>query len=379
MESGTLNLPQVMPSKERDRAAIVNDAQIPNAAPAYTIVAKAPCRADLAGSTLDLWPLYLFHPGGITLNFAVDIMAKCSISVHEDRTVRLVSEDTGREDRFSNINQLARARQYKHALAARLVKHFLPEVGFTLTTKCDSPVGGGLAGSSALTIAIAGALCKLTGRDMPYEQFRVLAQNVEAQTMHVPTGCQDYYPALYGGINAIHLKVEGVAREALPFVTRDVEQRFLLAYTGVPRKSGINNWEVFKAYVSNDKRVVKNCDHIAEISKAMYAAITKPDWSEVARLIREEWKFRRSNYANISSPLIDRLITVASKAGGRAAKVCGAGGGGCVVFMVKEGAKERVAQAIRMNGGQVLNCNVSHHGLIVEKVLLSNRATTGHA
>src|SRR4051795_945949 len=47
-----------------------------------TITAQAPCRADLAGSTLDLWPLYLFHPGAITLNFAVNIMASCKITVH---------------------------------------------------------------------------------------------------------------------------------------------------------------------------------------------------------------------------------------------------------------------------------------------------------
>jgi D-glycero-alpha-D-manno-heptose-7-phosphate kinase len=381
MESDTLIAPTQVEIAPRRGPAVTRIAQenLSSSAPSYTISAQAPCRADLAGSTLDLWPLYLFHPGGITLNFAVDIMAKCAITLHSDRSIKLISEDTGREDRFASIEQLSRARQYRHALAARLVKHFQPDVGFTLKTSCDSPVGGGLAGSSALTIAVAGALCRLVGRDMPYEQLRVMAQNVEAQTMHVPTGCQDYYPALYGGINAIHLKVDGVSREALPYVTRDVDDRFLLVYTGVPRKSGINNWEVFKAYVGGDKKVAKNFDHIAEISKAMYAAISKPDWTEVARLIREEWKFRRSNYANISTPLIDRLITVASKAGGRAAKVCGAGGGGCLILMVKDGAKERVAQAIRMNGGQVLNCNVAHTGLVVEKILLSSRAATGHA
>src|SRR5205814_3069115 len=80
----------------------------------------------------------------------------------------------------------------------------------------------------------------------------------------------------------------------------------------------------------------------------------------------EEWKFRRSNYANISTTLIDRLMAVASKTGGRAAKACGAGGGGCVVFMVREGAKERVAQALRMNGGTVLPCRVNPTGLRVE-------------
>jgi D-glycero-alpha-D-manno-heptose-7-phosphate kinase len=288
-------------SKEQENTVpIGKDAGMPSS-PSFTISAQAPCRAELAGSTLDLWPLYLFHPGAITLDFAVDSMAKCVITAYEHPSIRLISEDTGREDRFANIKQLSRARQYKHALAARLVKHFRPEMGFTMKTKCGSPVGAGVAGSSALTIAMAGALCRLVGCDMPYEQLRVMAQNVEAQTMHVPTGCQDYYPALYGGINAIHLKVDGVTREALPQVWREVNALFLLVYTGVPRKSQVNNWEVFKAYVSNDKKVVKNCDHIAEISKTMYAAITKPDWSDVARLIREERKFRRSNYQNIST------------------------------------------------------------------------------
>src|SRR5256885_8270274 len=40
-----------------------------------TVVAQAPCRADLAGSTLDIWPLYLFHPGAVTVNFAVNVLA----------------------------------------------------------------------------------------------------------------------------------------------------------------------------------------------------------------------------------------------------------------------------------------------------------------
>src|SRR4051812_18115396 len=152
-----------------------------------SVVATAPCRADLAGSTLDLWPLYLFHPGAITLNFAVNIMASCKITVDPGEGIRLVSRDTGREDRFTSLDQLCRARQYRHPLAARLARFFRPECGFTLETHCESPVGAGLAGSSALMIALTGALSRLVGRDMPIEQMRITAQNVEAQMMHVPT------------------------------------------------------------------------------------------------------------------------------------------------------------------------------------------------
>ena len=332
-----------------------------------TITSWAPCRADLAGSTLDLWPLYLFHPGAVTVNFALDIMATCRITPHDGEAIELTSEDTGRTDRFENIEQLCHSRQYRHPLAARLVAFFRPQRGFTLTTHCAAPIAAGLAGSSAMMIAVAGGLARLARREMSANRMRVLVQNVEAQLMHVPTGCQDYYPALFGGVNAVHLEVDGVVREELPIPPSEVDERFLLVYTGAPRKSGINNWEVFKAYVSGDKYVVKNFDHIAEISKAMYAALLATDWDDVARLLREEWKFRRSNYANISTPLIDRLMAVATKTGGRAAKACGAGGGGCVVLMVREGAKERVAQALRMNGGTVLPCRVTPTGLKVEE------------
>jgi D-glycero-alpha-D-manno-heptose-7-phosphate kinase len=181
----------------------------------------------------------------------------------------------------------------------------------------------------------------------------------------VPTGCQDYYPALYGGVSAIHLTMEGIQREALPVPQEMIDSQFLLVYTGMPRHSGINNWEVFKSHIAGDKKVVKNFAHISALSSAMHKAFLKLDWDEVARLIREDWKLRRSNYEKISTPLIDKLIAVAAKSGGRAAKVCGAGGGGCVIFMVKAGARERVVEALRMNGGQVLPSNLCAQGLVV--------------
>ncbi|HVZ18627.1 MAG TPA: hypothetical protein VG897_16015, partial [Terriglobales bacterium] len=215
-------------------------------------------------------------------------------------------------------------------------------------------------------IATTAALAKLTGQKMSHEEMRVIAQNVEAQLINVPTGCQDYYPALYGGASAIHLSPAGIKREAIEVPAREIDERFLIVYTGAPRQSGINNWEVFKAHINGDKKVVKNFETISEIAQGMHQALKKADWDEVAHLLREEWKLRRSNHEGISTPLIDRLIAVAAKTGGRAAKVCGAGGGGCVIFMVKDGARDRVVEALKINGGEVLPCRVSTDGLTVK-------------
>src|SRR5690349_10249690 len=85
------------------------------------ILAQAPCRADLAGSTMDLWPLYLFHPGAVTVNFAVSVLTTCRITPLPGKEIHLRSLDGRREERFASLEDLCRAKKYRHPLAARLV------------------------------------------------------------------------------------------------------------------------------------------------------------------------------------------------------------------------------------------------------------------
>src|SRR3954452_21590382 len=285
------------------------------------IVAQAPCRADLAGGTIDLWPLYLFHSGAMTVNFALNILTTCRITPLKGKRIHLRSIDTQKEEEFASFDQLRVAKKFRLPLAARLLQFFAPKEGVLVETDSESPAGAGISGSSALMIATTAALARFTNRHLTLEQMRVIAQNIEAQIIEVPTGCQDYYPALYGGVSAIHLNADGIYREAIPIVPDEIESRFVLAYTGAPRKSGINNWEVFKSHINGDRRVFRNFERIAAIAHSMHQALVASDWDGVARLLREEWKFRRSNAPGITTPLIDKLIAAASKNGGKAAKV----------------------------------------------------------
>jgi D-glycero-alpha-D-manno-heptose-7-phosphate kinase len=212
-------------------------------------------------------------------------------------------------------------------------------------------------------IATSAALAHFTGRKFSLEELRILAQNVEAQIIRVPTGCQDYYPALYGGVSAIHLQSDTILREGLKVDPEEIEVRFVLAYTGAPRQSGINNWEVFKAHINGDRHVFRNFEEIARIAREMRTALLEKKWAAVAGLLREEWKLRRTNAPGITTPLIDRLIAASLKQGGLAAKVCGAGGGGCVIFMVEKGARARVEKALTDAGGHILPLRVSRKGL----------------
>jgi len=333
------------------------------------ITAHAPCRADLAGGTVDLWPLYLFHPGALTLNFALEILTSCRITPLKGVRIELRSLDTGREDTYIDLAELNAGRKHQHSLAACVVSFFAPERGFRLETNSESPAGAGISGSSAMMIATCAALARFTGRDIGLEKLREIAQNIEAQIIGVPTGCQDYYPALYGGVSAIHLDPDGIHRAPVPVAPEEIEMRFLLAYTGAPRQSGINNWEVFQAHINGDRHVFRNFEKIVALARDMNQAFLRHDWEDVARLIREEWKLRRTNAPGITTPRIDKLVEVARKNGSRAAKVCGAGGGGCVLLMVEEGAKDRVSQALSEAGADMLPLKVAREGLRISNLV----------
>ena len=329
------------------------------------ITAKAPCRVDLAGGTLDIWPLYLYHPHAVTVNFAVNRYTSCTVQTRTDTRIVLRSRDLKSEEVFDSLAALQAAKKYKLPLAAYLVKFFAPIAGIEVETFSEAPAGAGISGSSSLMITLASALNKLTRRGYSLEQIREVAQNVEAQIIQVPTGCQDYYPAMYGGVSAIELRVDGLHRKAIPIDFEELNARTVLVYTGEPRNSGINNWEVTKAHIDGDKQVFQNFSKIAKIAVRMRAALESGDWQETGKLVREEWSHRRKNAPGITTPLIDSLIESTRKAGAMGAKVCGAGGGGCVFLLVEKGTKERVSELIVKQGVEVLPVTVAPRGVSV--------------
>jgi D-glycero-alpha-D-manno-heptose-7-phosphate kinase len=330
-----------------------------------TIHAKAPCRVDLAGGTLDIWPLYLFHENSVTVNFAVDRYTHARIEPRAGKKITIHSSDLNRNAAYDSFGHLMAAKKHPLPLAAEIVRFFRPEAGFHLETGSEAPAGAGISGSSALIIAATNAFNKWLNCGYSAEKLREISQNIEARLIRVPTGCQDYYPAIYGGVSAIELGCAGIRRVALKVTPTELEAHVVLAYTGEPRNSGINNWEVTKGHIDGNRRVHRNFVTIAHIATAMRGAVEKHDWTEAARLLRAEWSHRRKNAPGISTPLIDRLVSVTRSKGALGAKVCGAGGGGCVLFLVEPEARAAVSKLIEREGATVLPVKVARRGVEV--------------
>ena len=150
------------------------------------IETSAPTRIDLAGGTIDIWPLYLFHPGAQTLNAAISLRARAWIEPRPDERIELLSEDT---DRTVNLSFDQLRDDETLPLLGRLVHRFGVH-GIRLTTRGESPAGAGIAGSSALNVAVCGALAAHLGDERQPEALLEIAKDVEAQVIKVPTGLQ---------------------------------------------------------------------------------------------------------------------------------------------------------------------------------------------
>jgi D-glycero-alpha-D-manno-heptose-7-phosphate kinase len=324
------------------------------------VTASAPTRIDLAGGTIDIWPLYLFHDGASTLNAAISLRAHVEIADRAAGGIELRSVDTDRTVQANSWPELKGDGEL--SLLALLARHYRLEDA-TLTTRGESPAGAGIAGSSALTIAVCGALARWTGGSSDPEHLLQVAMNVECQTIRVPTGVQDYRPALYGGVAAIALGVEGIRRVAIDIDPRELEQRIVLAYTGAPRNSGTNNWDITKRHIDGDRHIFDCFERIRDTAAAMRAALERGDWDEVGRQIATEWENRKRLAPGVTTTTIDDLIARAMAAGATAAKVCGAGGGGCLFCYGPPCARAAIAAALAAGGARLLEYHIETEGL----------------
>jgi len=324
------------------------------------IATSAPTRIDLAGGTIDIWPLYLFHAGAQTLNAAISIRASALLESRVDTRIVIRSEDTGATVEADDWREL-RDRQELRLLC--LIVHFFEARGITLTTTSQSPAGAGIAGSSALNVAVCAALADFKRTHYDPEALLQVAMNIEAQAIGVPTGLQDYRPALYGGIAAVELEADGVRRVPLDVDLAELQQRITLCYTGEPRNSGTNNWEITKRHIDGDRYVFDCFERIRDTAAVMREALEKGNWDQVGSAIAQEWDNRKRLAPGVTTPAIDDLIARASAAGATAAKVCGAGGGGCLFCYGPPAARDAIRNALTVGGARLLDYTFERHGL----------------
>ena len=327
---------------------------------ARSVRARAWCRADLAGGTFDIWPLGLLHAGARTVNLAIDVQARVNFS---ERAAGFRLVQGGEALEASTATELAK-RPGGELLGLLAEQLEMPPVEIEVSS--DSPRGGGLGASSAIAVAaLAGGEAFLGKEPSPRRRLARVARDVEVALMRLPTGTQDQLAALHGGVSEIRYRPGRTSVRALNVDLAALGESLVLVYSGQSHFSAGNNWQVYRRRIEGDAQVIEAFDGIAAAATAMPAALEAGDLQEVGRLMSVEWSHRRNLAPEVSTTVVERLLSEASAAGAWGGKVCGAGGGGCLAFLASPEGVASVRERLTAAGGKVLEARPAVGGVDV--------------
>lgn len=336
------------------------------------IIARTPTRVDLGGGTLDLVPIHrlLKHP--ITVNIGVTLFAESEVSLSSSKNYEIISEDQEKSIKgsFAEVCASTSLPLLTAILAHAWSKELPPLI---IRTRAGSPAGAGMGGSSCLGVALFGSILKMRGEQeaIPWPEDQKIVsfvQDIETEVIRVPTGCQDYWGGLRGGINIIRFPPGGTQVKTLPASSmKRLNDELILCFSGKSRASGRNNWDIFKAAFDGDQNILSRLDGIGIVAHKLADAIQRGDYEQTLAHSEEEWQLRRQLWPQIVTSETEALDAAALKAGARFTRVCGAGGGGVMAVFAPQDKREDVIVALTKAGGRVLAGQIAERGLDIRK------------
>ncbi len=303
------------------------------------VEATAPCRADLVGGTLDIWPLGILHPGSLTVNLALPVTVR--VEVDDQAPVGEVRHAVGNGE-WRRLGPEARSGDLTAA-----VSFFLrPAGGVRVRVLEQAPVGSGLGGSSAYAVALARAVEMLAGVRRSQAQLVALLRDLEARVLGTPTGTQDHWAAVRGGCLALHLEAGGERVERLEVSGEWVKERLTVLYTGITHHSGMVNWQVIRRRLDGDETTTRALECIAAAARQGRLALAAADEAGVSDAVSAEWRARQQLAPEVAPDEVRALEAGLREAGALAVKACGAGGGGSLLVWHAPGRRDALVEVL---------------------------------
>lgn len=305
------------------------------------IVTRTPLRVSLAGGGTDLAVFYERGGHGAVVSTAIDKYVYVTLKRHDGMfgaPIRL---------NYSETEQVARVDEIRNEIARECLRFLGVEPPIYISTVADIPAASGLGSSSAFCVGLLHALHIYRGEHPSAGQLAEEAAEVEIHRLGRPIGKQDQYASAYGGFNLFQfLATGGVSVEPLRFQgdARDrVFGHMLLVWTGRTRDAA----HVLSEQRANTPDRMGELERIRDQAHLLQSVLSNGAHADrLGSELDEGWRMKRRLASTVSAPELDTWYERAIAAGAYGGKLCGAGGGGFFLFIVKPERREAVMAAL---------------------------------
>ena len=338
--------------------------------------ARAPLRLGLAGGGTDVSPYADTH-GGLVLNATIDRYAYAVIKLIDEPAIRFVATDQ-ETAQWVALSATPLALDGGLALHKAVYNEMVfahnggRPIAMELSTFCDAPAGSGLGSSSTLVVVMIRAFAELL--NLPLDDYTIarLAHKVERIDCGLQGGRQDQYSATFGGFNFMEFYANERAvvnpLRVKNWIICELEASLLLFYTGVSRESAKIIADQSGSVKSGLPRTMEAMHGIKREALIMKECLLRGDFDGIVQSMQQGWENKKRSASTVSNTHIDEVYEAAMRAGARAGKVSGAGGGGFMMFFVPPDRRMDVTRALGRFEGQVSNCHFTKHGTQAWKV-----------
>jgi len=327
--------------------------------------ARAPGRIDFGGGGTDVAP-YCEEYHGFVVNGAINYYAYATLEPRDDEEVHLVAVDMGKSE--SAISCDALSLDGDLSLIKACIKRVGPQRGFKLTTYSDVLAGSGLSSSAAVAVVTCAICTQFKEGTFDQAAAAHLASCAERDDLNHWTGKQDQFAAAMGGISFLEFVGDDVLceRAALADHTiRQLEKNLLLVFTGEAHLAGDIHLDILADYRDGTGTVLEGMHGLKEVGLQMRTALRQGDLKAFAALLNDNWRYHQLLHPSCWTHSLQRFIDTGLANGALGAKVCGAGGGGCVVYYAEDNKKPSLERALAALGGRVLPFSFDGFGTVV--------------
>jgi D-glycero-alpha-D-manno-heptose-7-phosphate kinase len=324
--------------------------------------ARAPARIDFGGGWTDV-PDYSDREGGVVVNAAINCYVRVDV-LGGGNGIRLIAEDLGIHVRYATSGDMrydGKLDLHKAAL------NMLPVTGgVEVLSRSDLPAGSGLGGSGALDVALVAALARARGEWYDRPELAELGFHLEAIELKLRGGRQDQYAAALGGFNELIFTEDSVLIKPIDMPgeqAADLVRHLVLIYTGESHFSSDTHHRVWSGYAEGRPQVIDALHTLKDLGNALPAPIRSGDWSELARLMDENWTQQQRLDPTISTPGTKTIEQAARATGAWGLKGAGAGAGGCMVIVCEPSRREAIVRSVEQVGASVLQSEFDFEGV----------------
>jgi D-glycero-alpha-D-manno-heptose-7-phosphate kinase len=304
------------------------------------IVTRTPLRVSFAGGGTDLPEFYQSDEGAV-FSTAIDKYVYVTVKRHSELFLEPVRINYSRTEQVNEINEI------RNDIARECLRFLEIDPPIYVSTVADVPASTGLGGSSAFAVGLLHALHSLRGERVSAAQLAEEATHIEIDVLKQPIGKQDQYAAAFGGLNLFCFDKSGVRVHPQHIARRKLDALFdsiMMFWTGMQRDASTVLEDQRKNTSSKRDCLIEMREHARRLEMIMSTGGIDP--AEFGGILHESWLMKRKLSKRISTGKIDEWYQVARRAGAEGGKICGAGGGGFLMLIVKPENQAAVRHAL---------------------------------